>query len=311
MSKMSSFLRQWIDFKTFFLGISISALWILTSDYIVHHVLGHFISIQLLQTLKGLFFVTVFSFILAWFHQREKRAQQAVFYQNKLMTLGELSASIVHEINNPLQVIGLGLDKLLLHYPQDEKLKGIVSNMEVSLDRLKGTIEVLNRLGRNEVLDDFSAVNLTELIADAKNFLQHRFQRQGVSFELINSEEEASQKLELKGHPGLLTHLFLNLMGNALDANAGLDHGKGWVKVEAGVNQRGNIVIIFDNCGDPIPDAILERLFEPFFTTKERGKGMGLGLSLCLRIAQIHHGKLWYDRQARWPRFVVELPQNL
>lgn len=305
MTKLLAWLRQWLDFKTLFLALSLSAAWILTSDYLVHNIFGHFISIQILQTAKGLFFVTLLSILLAWFHQREKRAQEAIFYQNKLMTLGELSASIVHEINNPLQVIGLGLDKLLLQYPGDEKLKSIVSHMDVSLDRLKGTIEVLNRLGRNEVLDDFTTVNLSQLLEDAKDFLYHRFQRQHVSFKLSGSVELAS--LEAKGHPGLLTHLFLNLLGNALDACS----EDGWVRVTVSKKSRGKIEIAIENSGLPIPEPILERLFEPFFTTKERGKGMGLGLALCLRIVQIHHGKLWYDRRSEHPKFIIELPQIL
>ncbi len=224
------------------------------------------------------------------------------------MTLGELSATIVHEINNPLQVIGLGLDKLLIQYPGDHKMGEIVANMEVSLDRLKGTIEVLNRLGRNESVDDFVSVDLAEIIADVKEFLHHRFARLRVPFE-INGQ--AREDLLVKGHPGLLTHLFLNLLSNALDACTGQVEGETWIRVHIGRGDHGQYQIVIENSGKPIPKQVIENLFEPFFTTKERGKGTGIGLSLCRRIVQIHHGKLWYNTGSPHPSFVVELPSNL
>ncbi len=308
MSKIVAKFRQWIDFKTFVLSFSISALWILTSDYLAHNLFRHFIDLQTLQSIKGMVYITAFSVILGVFQQRQKRAQQSLFYRDKLMTLGELSATIVHEINNPLQVIGLGLDKLLIQYPGDKKMGEIVANMEVSLDRLKGTIEVLNRLGRNESVDDFVTVNLGEIIEDVKEFLHHRFARLRVPFEIggINGE-----KILVQGHPGLLTHLFLNLLSNALDACAGQAEGEAWVRVGIRKTDSNQLQIVVENSGAPIPKHNLERLFEPFFTTKERGKGTGIGLSLCQRIAQIHHGKLWYNSGSSHPCFVVELPTNL
>lgn len=301
-------IRQWIDLKTFVLSFSLSALWILTSDYLAHHIFGHFIDIQTLQTAKGIAYITVFSIILGMFQQRQKRAQQSLFYSDKLTTLGELSATIVHEINNPLQVIGLGLDKLLIQYPGDHKMSEIVANMEVSLDRLKGTIEVLNRLGRNESVDDFIAVNLGEIIEDVKEFLHHRFARMRVPFEIggMNGWEPI-----VKGHPGLLTHLFLNLLSNALDACSGQEEGQTWIRVGVAKSGTGQVQIVVENSGPPIPGHILENLFEPFFTTKERGKGTGIGLSLCRRIVQVHHGKLWYNSSSSHPCFVIELPTNL
>lgn len=308
MSRFTAKFRQWIDFKTFILSFSISAIWILTSDYLVHHLLGHFIDIQTLQSIKGLFYITVFSLILGMYQQRQKRAQQSLFYKDKLMTLGELSATIVHEINNPLQVIGLGLDKLLIQYPGDHRMSEIVANMEVSLDRLKGTIEVLNRLGRNESVDDFVKVDLGKIIEDVKEFLHHRFARLRVPFEIRGLKES---ELIVNGHPGLLTHMFLNLLSNALDAVSTQAEGQTWIRVQIAKLENGLFQIVVENSGKPIPKHILENLFEPFFTTKERGKGTGIGLSLCRRIVQIHHGKLWYNAGSAHPCFVVELPSNM
>lgn len=292
--------KETFHLKTLLISITICIVYILTSDYLVHVMFGKQEYLQTLQNLKGIVSFMSFCFILAWIQQREKKAQEALLLQTRMTSLGQLSASIVHEINNPLQIFALGLDKIHMAHPNEPELEQTLDRMETSLKRIQTTIDVLTRLSRNELLDIHVPVNVCQIIRDAKEFTNHRFSQQIVVYQYLGD-----QLLKTKGHPGLLTHLFLNLFSNALDA---IKDSEGWIKVTGEFKDSNTIRILFENSGHPIPSDQVERIFAPFYTTKARGKGTGLGLFLSSQIISLHNGKFWYDETSEHPKFVIELP---
>jgi signal transduction histidine kinase len=286
--------------KTLIISATASIVWILCSDYLVHVIFGKLELLQTLQNFKGILSMMIFCFVLAWVQKREKKAQEALLLQTRMTSLGQLSASIVHEINNPLQIFALGLDKIHMAHPNEAELESTLDRMETSLKRIQTTIDVLTRLSRNELLDTHVPINVFQLIKDAKEFTNHRFSQQIVLYQY-----SGEKLLKSKGHPGLLTHLFLNLFSNALDA---INENEGWIKVTGEFKDQNTIRISFENSGKPIPSDQVEKIFMPFYTTKARGRGTGLGLFLASQIMAIHHGKFWYETTSPHPKFIIELP---
>jgi len=232
--------------------------------------------------------------------QKELMLAQA----SKLATLGELSASIAHEINNPLTVI-IGkaetIDRFLKKdHPNEERLlKNIQSviNTAHRISKIVGGFRMISRTGQNDPLEK---VNLQELLNTALTFCEKRITTGGIAF-----EKPSNLDFNVMGNPIELSQVFINLLNNAFDAVVGKTEP--WIKIVA-TETSGLLQIRVINSGPPIPPALAEKIFQSFYTTKEKGKGTGLGLSISSGIMKRHGGKLYLDSNHENICFVIEIP---
>jgi len=215
----------------------------------------------------------------------------------RLATLGQLAASIGHELRNPLAVMETSLHLLRRAAGDDPKLQRHTERIGSQVDVCSEIITDLLDLARDRPLER-RRVAPGQVLADALALVPASDVRVEVALE--------EPLPDVAVDPGQLRQVLSNLISNAVAATQG--HGE---KVTVRVRvARGELRIEVDDEGMGIPDAVRERLFEPLFTT--RAKGIGLGLSLCQRIVDKHQGSIVAsNRPEGGARFEVRLPAVL
>ncbi|MBH48298.1 MAG: hypothetical protein CME71_09040 [Halobacteriovorax sp.] len=224
----------------------------------------------------------------------------------RLSMLGEMSAGIAHEINNPLTVLSTGCMILKKQVSKEEinreRVMKIVDDNFKVIQRISKIISGMKNVSRDGSNDVFEAASLREIFEDSLSISSQRFRNQNVRLDC--DLDHPSFDLSFKCRHVEVSQIIVNLLGNAFDAVCELD--KPWVKVKADIDDEDLIIRISDS-GPGIPKDVKDRIFIPFYTTKPVGKGTGIGLSLCLRIANNHGGSITLDESSEHTCFVVKL----
>lgn len=231
------------------------------------------------------------------------RLQDQVIQLEKLASLGQRVASIVHEINNPLSPILSYSDYLLK--------KGARTGFEPSdlerLTRINESAERIRRFSRN--LTEYSRPNevvpasvpIHDVIDRALVFCEHELDQMGVIVARSFGEIHP-----VRGVAGQLTQVFVNLFTNA--AHAMREQG-GLLTITTSMLASGEVAVIIKDDGHGIDEETLPKIFDPFFTTKAEGRGTGLGLSIVRNIVDSHGGRILAARNSpKGTIFRVELP---
>lgn len=210
---------------------------------------------------------------------------QQLWQASKLATMGELAASIAHELNNPLATVGLRTENLLLQIPPEEAEKRkpleIIGQEVDRMAKLVNNLLLFSRRSKRQV----STVDACEEIANSTDFIQYHLRSRNIHVAM----DFADGLPTLQADRQQLRQLFLNLLTNASDA---MPQG-GTITITAASNGSGETVAIdFADSGEGISAENLAKIWEPFFTTKPEGKGTGLGLAICRRIVEEHGGTM-------------------
>lgn len=217
---------------------------------------------------------------------------QQLWQASKLATMGELAASIAHELNNPLAIVSLRLESLLMQ-PADESQRRTLDIIEQELERMKNLVANLLQFGRRGQQQlSRSEVEMTKELEDSLELIYYHLRNHRITV----VKEFDSELPVLEADRQQLRQLFLNLFTNASDA---MPQG-GTLTIRVKVNrddqnqadqaEASKLVIEIADTGLGIKPEHLQKIMEPFFTTKPEGKGTGLGLPICRRIVQEHHG---------------------
>jgi signal transduction histidine kinase len=227
-----------------------------------------------------------------------RNLQQQLVQTERLAALGEMSAKIAHEVNNPLGIIKNYL--LLIRRTAEEKPEAIkhVGIVEQEIDRIAGIVRQLLDFHRPKP-PVFSRVNLKSLVTDVLELMERP-----LSSNNIHVETKFPPDLpEVLGARDNLKQVLLNLVINARDA---MPEG-GRLEICAGT-ENGMVRITVCDTGPGIAPEIQSRIFDPFFTTKEPGQGTGLGLSVCYGIVKYHNGSISFRNTEHGGCFEIHLP---
>ncbi len=272
-----------------------------------------------------------------------KETQAQLFHSEKMSSLGELMASIVHEINNPVSFIYGNLSHVeiytqdLLHllrlyqeeYPNPckeiqaqiedmeldfllEDLPKVMSSMQMGSDRIREIVKSMQNFSRSDnsnmaLCDLHDSIDSTVLIL--RNRLSSRCFRSDI--EVI---KDYGKLPPVECYAGQLNQVFMNLISNAIDAleeaaenqpDASLE-----ISIRTEVTEFDRVRVRITDTGSGITAQVKERMFEQFFTTKKIGKGTGLGLSIVYKILVENHGGILRceSEPGKGTEFIIELP---
>ncbi len=208
-------------------------------------------------------------------HEQAKSLQAA-----RLASLGEISAGVAHEINNPLANILGAVTTMEKFKDNPEKFNSKVQMVHKSIHRIQKIVDGLKKFAHNSEGTEFKFHSLTKIVNECILLIEPRSKHQGVPVSChIDCEHEIyCDELAIE-------QVIINLLNNAIDAVK--DNGDKWVKAEVTADNNIPIFRVIDS-GHGIPEPVQKRLFEPFFTTKPVGSGTGLGLSIAKGILESH-----------------------
>jgi C4-dicarboxylate-specific signal transduction histidine kinase len=239
--------------------------------------------------------------------QELRDKQEQLVQAGKLATLGELTTGVAHELNNPLNNIGLYvgnvIDRLQLGEPLTESA---LEDLEKAMVQVRKATEIISHLrtfGRAAPVT-FEPVDVDEVIARALSLMQEQLRLRAIDVDLDLCPDE----LVVQGNPIQLEQVFINLLTNARDALEGVPEERKRIRIVSSL-EGDRIRIVFADAGPGIPAEIAQRVFDPFFTTKEVGTGTGLGLSITYSIVKEHGGDISLSpTPGGGATFTVEVP---
>ncbi|SUS03376.1 Two-component hybrid sensor and regulator [uncultured Defluviicoccus sp.] len=240
--------------------------------------------------------------------QEKLRAVQAEFaHAARLSTLGELAASIAHEVNQPLAAIATnasaGLRWLDRPEPNLEEVRALAARIAGDAKRAGDIIARIRSMAARRATES-TPLSVKSVIEEAASFLRHDLQAQQVTLQLSLPPDLPP----VLGDRTQLQQVVVNLAINAAQAMAQSGAEKRRITISA-ARQEGGILITVDDTGPGIPPEHVDRLFESFFTTKEAG--MGIGLPICKSIVEAHGGQIEAENRATGgARFSFTLPAH-
>lgn len=229
----------------------------------------------------------------------------------KMASLGELSAGVAHEINNPLAII-LTERQILLDLAEQnpgldetfkKDLKESLAQMDVQVNRCKRITHNLLRFSRR-TRSVIEKVDLNDFLAEIVELMEREARSSGIKF--LTEPDPALQPV--LSDPSQLQQVFLNLITNAIDAHDGKPYGTIRIATKAD-DQTKRVRITVADTGSGIAKENLDKIFDPFFTTKAVGRGTGLGLSICYSIIQRLGGTIRVKSEiGEGTEFTLDLP---
>jgi len=238
--------------------------------------------------------------------QELREKQEQLVQAAKLATLGELTTGVAHELNNPLNNIGLFIGNVsdLIESGSTDKQRMLL-DLQKALGQVRKASEIISHLrtfGR-AAPSSRESVSLNDVIRRALSLLHEQLRLREVDVEVTLCSDDPC----VFGNAIQLEQVVLNLLTNARDAVAEVARKAISIRSEP----RADIVRLrVQDSGPGIPPGLEQRVFDPFFTTKEVGAGTGLGLSITYGIVRDHEGTMSvHSKPGEGATFIVELPR--
>lgn len=208
--------------------------------------------------------------------------QKQLVVTERQAAIGELSAKIAHEVNNPLSIISNYLHLASRNITKPDVSLNHLDVVKQELGRITRIVRQLLDFHRPQVLEK-TEVDIAQILDDILGLIH---------WQLVDNKITIDKQIEpnlpsILGAPEQLKQVMLNMVINAKDFMP--DGGTLTIKA---YGEDGWLKILFADTGPGIPQENLSRIFEPFFTTKEGSKGTGLGLSVCFGIVKEHDGRI-------------------
>ncbi|MFG0631774.1 ATP-binding protein [Pseudomonas sp. xss_2] len=237
---------------------------------------------------------------------RELRtAQEGLVQSAKLAALGQMSAALAHEINQPLTTQRMQLEtlRLLLDHGRLDEARQALEPLEQMLARMAALTGHLKTFARNSPGGLRERLDLANVVDQALHLLDARIRSDEVEVALY-----LARPAWVRGDAIRLEQVLINLLRNALDAMADKRYKRLEIRIETDNGQWRLSVL---DSGGGIAETDLAKVFDPFFTTKPVGEGLGLGLAISYGIVHDAGGQLQVENLPGGARFSLTLPRDL
>ncbi|MBN2614685.1 MAG: response regulator [Bacteroidales bacterium] len=246
--------------------------------------------------------------------QKVKHQQQLLVQKSKLESMGELSAGLSHEINQPLGGISMGLENILLRMGEkgsvdSEYIRHKFSVLFHDIERINKIIQHVRTFSRDQQNTVMDRVDVLKVIRDALSLVVVQMQNHDVKL----TQNFPESPVYVEGNRYRLEQVLLNLLSNArfaVEDKAKKTKDKSYQKeIEVSCTSAHNCIIWVQDNGTGITPENINNIFDPFFTTKDEEKGTGLGLSISYGIIKEMKGEIEVESEAgRFTRFKIVLP---
>jgi signal transduction histidine kinase len=246
-------------------------------------------------------------------HRRRRNAETTsriamgkLAHMNRVATAAEMTASIAHEVSQPLAAMAAnasaGLIWLLNKAPDLDQvraaLQDVVSDAQRAADLIVGIRAMFKRDGQEK-----APVSLNDVIQNVLGLVRGELQTEGIA---VQTGLSTSLPL-VRGDSGQLRQVMLNLVRNAADAMRSVSDRPRVLTVKSAIHDTYSVLVSVEDTGTGLDPKEIGRIFDSFFTTKEQG--MGMGLSICRSIIEAHGGRLWASAgDHRGALFNIQLP---
>jgi len=235
-----------------------------------------------------------------------EKTEDELIQSEKMASLGQLSAGVIHEIGNPLNYSNQALfllRKRLRDYPDDVAVQEALDDTQESIDRIKEIVRELRDFSHksSEVRIDYP---IEESIQVALRMLGKEIENSDTAVSV-----DIDPELRVEGVKNQVSQVFINLVHNSLQAmEKGSSLEPNRIDISAW-REEGLVKVGVRDNGPGICQDTVAHIFDPFFTTKEVGEGTGLGLSICYRIVEAHNGAIKVDSELGcYTQFTVAFP---
>ena len=238
--------------------------------------------------------------------QELRDKQEQLVQAGKLATVGELTTGVAHELNNPLNNIGLfvgnAIDLLQFGGTDRERVLEQLRNAMLQVRKATEIISHLRTFGRVAPASR-EPVRINDVVKRALALIHEQLRLRQVEVRLDLCAEDP----EVDGNAIQLEQVFVNLLTNARDALA--SSPRKLIQIASAIRED-TVRLVFRDTGPGIAEGFEQRIFDPFFTTKDVGAGTGLGLSITYGIIKDHGGTISILKDSAEPGavFLVELP---
>ena len=218
------------------------------------------------------------------------RSQSDLAHITRVTTLGELAASIAHEVNQPLAAVitnsEAGLRWLNREVPDTAEVRAAIERAMSQAHRASEVIRRIRALSR-KTDPQYVSLDLPEVFEESITLVQREIQRQRVNLTVEMDDPVPT----VRGDRIQLQQVIINLVMNAVQAMSGVQDGRRELRVQLRHSDEEGVVLHIQDSGPGIAEQNMANLFDPFFTTKPNG--MGMGLSICRSIIESHGGRIW------------------
>jgi PAS domain S-box-containing protein len=221
--------------------------------------------------------------------RRYREVQMELAHANRVATMGQLSASIAHEINQPIGAAVTYTDAALRWLGADPpNLEEVRKALGLILESTVRAGEVMDRIRAlvKKAPPQKDSLEINEVILEVIALTSREMEKNGISAQAQLAESLPA----IQGDRVQLQQVIVNLLMNAIEAMSGMSEGPRELLISTANSDPGVLVSVRDSGPGLTPESV-ERLFESFYTTKPRG--LGMGLSICRSIVEAHDGRLW------------------